>query len=112
MKSHLSKNGKFIIATPDYLKWEKDFYNCDYTHNLPFALKRINQLLSNEGLTIEYAGYYVGNRFDLLRFSIFSLGKLLYLRGIENILKNSLKSDIWYFAYLTCLPNIVMIAKK
>jgi SAM-dependent methyltransferase len=112
IKKYLSRNGKLIIATPDYLKWGKDFYNCDYTHNLPFTVKRLTQLISNEGLKIEYAGHYVGDSFGFLRYPLFWLGKLLYLRGLDNILKNSLKSDIWYRAYLTCLPNIIVIAIK
>lgn len=112
IKSKLNEGGKIVIATPDYLKWGMDFYNCDYSHNLPFTIKRLYQLFINEGLRIEYAGYYVGDQFSFLRIPIYWLGKLLYLRGIDNLFKNSLKSDIWYRAYLTCLPNIVMIAKK
>ncbi|GAB4447276.1 MAG: hypothetical protein Fur0028_02150 [Bacteroidales bacterium] len=112
IKNKLNKDGKIIIATPDYLKWGKDFYNCDYTHNLPFTVKRLYQLFINENLTIEYVGYYVGDQFGLLRIPIYWLGKLLYLRGIDNFLRNSIRSDIWYRAYLTCLPNIVMIARK
>ena len=108
----MSKNGKLVIATPDYLKWGKDFYNCDYTHNLPFTVKRLEQLLTNEGMKITYAGYYVGSQFGLLRFPIFWIGKLFYIRWLDNFLLNSLKSDIWYRAYLTCLPNIVVIAQK
>jgi len=112
IKSKLKNNGKIVIATPDYLKWGKDFYNCDYSHNLPFTIKRLQQLFINEGLIIDYAGYYVGDQFGFLRFPIYWLGKLFYSRGIDNLLMNSLKSDIWYRTYLTCLPNIVMIARN
>lgn len=108
----LNINGRIVIATPDYLKWDKDFFNCDYTHNLPFTVKRLSQLLLNEKFEIEYVGYYVGDQFGPLRFLIYWFGKLFYFRWLDNYLKNSLKSDVWYRAYLTCLPNIVLIAKK
>ncbi len=112
IKSKLNNDGKIVIATPDYLKWGKDFYNSDYSHNLPFTIKRLYQLFINEDLKIEFAGYYVGDQFGVFRIPIYWLGKLLYFRSVDNYFKNSMGSDIWYRAYLTCLPNIVMIARK
>lgn len=112
ISNSLPEGGKIVIATPDFLKWGKDFYNCDYTHNLPFTLKRLSQLFVNENFIIEFAGYYVGDQFGILRYIIYWLGKLFYFRSIDNNLKNSLKSDLWYRAYLTCLPNIAVIARK
>lgn len=79
--NNLNNNGRIVIATPDYLKWGKDFFNCDYTHNLPFTVKRLSQLVLNENFEIEYVAYYVGDQFGLLRFPIYWFGKLFYFRG-------------------------------
>ena len=109
---HLNEKGKIIIATPDYLRWRKDFFNCDYTHSLPFTMKNLNQLLINNGFKIVYADYYVGNIFGIKLLPLYWIAKLFYSRLIDNAMKNSLKSDIWYRGYLTFLPNIIVIAQK
>jgi SAM-dependent methyltransferase len=110
--SHLSPNGKLIIATPDYQRWRTDFYDSDYTHNLPFTFRRLKQLLVNTNYKIEYANIYVGNAFGNKSLFIYWFVKLFYWRFIDNHTKNYLKSDLWYKGYLTFLPNILMIASK
>ena len=110
IRQHLHENGKIIIAFPDYIFWGKDFFNCDYTHNLPFTLKRISQLLQNSGFSINFANHYVGNIFGIKGFPIYWIARIFYFRRIDAMMKNSLHKDLWYRGFLTFIPNILVIA--
>ena len=109
---HLNPRGKFVIATPDYLRWGKDFFGCDYTHSLPFTLRSLNQLLINSGFKIDYAKISVANVFGVSAIPIYWMAKLTYVRLIDNLSTGSLRSDSWYRGYLTFLPNLLVIASK
>ena len=52
VRDHLMENGKLILTSPVYSKWKTDFYDCDFTNHLLFAIKRLRQLLSNLGFQI------------------------------------------------------------
>jgi hypothetical protein len=108
----LDQHGKVVIAIPDYQFWGKDFYNCDYTHNLPFTLKRLVQLLQNSGFKIDLAQHYVGSTIGIKGFIKFGVIRLLYSRTIDTVMKNSLSKDTWYRGYLTFIPNLFVIASK
>jgi SAM-dependent methyltransferase len=109
---HLNPQGRLVLATPDYLRWGKDFFNCDYTHTLPFTLKRLSQLIVNSDFEIQHADIYVGNVFGLGGIPLYWMAKLAYFRTIDALLYNSLRSDSWYRAYLTFLPNLFVVANK
>jgi len=108
----LNDGGKLIIATPDYLRWKQDFYNCDYTHNLPFTMKRLKQLLTNSDFNIVYSDYYFGNILGVRGLPLFGLVKILYSHILDQFISKKNKSDIWYRGYLTFLPSILVIAEK
>ncbi len=48
----LKSNGKIILIFPDIRYWKNDFYDGDYTHNLPLTLNNISQLLKDFNFNI------------------------------------------------------------
>jgi hypothetical protein len=108
----LNAKGRLVIATPDYIRWKADFVNCDYTHDLPFTIRRLRQLLMNSGFRITYSTIYVGPVFGKHGLPLSWLARLTYVRLLDDLLGNSLRSDVWYRGYLTFLPNLIVIAEK
>jgi len=49
IKEVLKPKGKFVICSPDYLNWRKNFFNCDFSHNYVTTRRRLKQLLINAG---------------------------------------------------------------
>ncbi len=45
----LKSKGRFVICSPDYLNWRKNFFNCDFSHNYVTTRRRLQQLLLNAG---------------------------------------------------------------
>lgn len=45
----LKSKGRFVICSPDYLNWRKNFFNCDFSHNYVTTRRRLEQLLLNAG---------------------------------------------------------------
>jgi len=112
ISDHLIENGKLILASPDYSKWKTDFYDCDYTHSLPFTLRRMRQLLINFDFQIVHETIYVGPIFGHKGFPLYYIAKLLYSRTLDELFSRRIKNDIYYRGYLTFLPSILVIAKK
>ena len=112
VNDHLMENGKLILTSPDYSKWKTDFYDCDYTHHLPFTIKRLRQLLNNLNFQIVYETIYVGPIFGYKGLPLYWIIKLLYCRTLDELCNRFIKDDIWYRGYLTFLPSILVIAQK
>ena len=47
----LKPEGKFVICSPDYLNWRRNFFNCDFSHNYVTTRRRLKQLLINGGFS-------------------------------------------------------------
>ncbi len=45
----LKPKGRFVICSPDYLNWRRNFFNCDFSHNYVTTRRRLEQLLVNCG---------------------------------------------------------------
>ncbi|MCU0915293.1 MAG: class I SAM-dependent methyltransferase [Planctomycetes bacterium] len=56
----LKPGGKFLIHSPDYLSWRKQFFNCDFSHNYVTTRRRLDQLLVNAGYEDIRSGYMSG----------------------------------------------------
>jgi 2-polyprenyl-3-methyl-5-hydroxy-6-metoxy-1,4-benzoquinol methylase len=112
VSDHLLENGKLILTSPDYTRWKTDFYDCDYTHHLPFTIKRLRQLLSNLDFQVVHETIYVGPIFGYKGLPLYWIIKLLYCRTLDELFSRYIKNDIWYRGYLTFLPSILVIAKK
>lgn len=48
----LKPGGILYLASPDYLHWKEDFFNCDYSHNNVTSARRTMQLLHNNGFLL------------------------------------------------------------
>ncbi len=52
----LMPEGYLCIAGPDYLHWQTDFFNCDYTHSNVMTVRRLIQQFHNCGFrTVTWA---------------------------------------------------------
>ncbi len=49
IRNVLKPGGKFVICSPDYLNWRRNFFNCDFSHNYVTTRRRLKQLLINGG---------------------------------------------------------------
>lgn len=56
----LKKTGILFIVVPNYLDWDKDFFNLDYTHQVITTECRLTQMLSDAGFCIKSMRYHYG----------------------------------------------------
>lgn len=56
----LRPNGLLCLMAPDYLHWQADFFNADYTHNNITTARRVVQEFSNAGFRVELCTYLSG----------------------------------------------------
>jgi len=56
----LKSKGRFVICSPDYLNWRKNFFNCDFSHNYVTTRRRLEQLLLNAGFDNIQSCYLCG----------------------------------------------------
>jgi 2-polyprenyl-3-methyl-5-hydroxy-6-metoxy-1,4-benzoquinol methylase len=61
VKKHLSKDGKFILTTPN-AKWLTVLFKPNKTHVLWYDIYTLRQLVERHGLKIEWFKYYMGNK--------------------------------------------------
>ena len=112
IRGHLNQGGKLILACPDYIRWKHYFYDCDYTHCLPFTMRRLRQLLVNEGFDITYESIYTGPVFGYKGLPLYWFAKLFYPQLLDDLSSVYLKSDILNRGFLTLMPNLIVVAKK
>lgn len=112
IRTHLNNDGMIILACPDFIRWKHYFYDCDYTHSLPFTMRRLRQLLKNEGFAVSYESIYIGPVFGYWGLPIYWLARLLYPQFLDDFSSVHLKSDILNRGFLTLIPNLIVVAKK
>lgn len=112
IKEHLNNNGLLIIACPDYMRWKEYFYDCDYTHSLPFTKRRLRQLLIDEGFEILNEDIYTGPVFGYRGLPLYWLVKTFFPGFLNDYLEKYFKHDFINKAYLTFLPNLFIVARK
>lgn len=112
IREGLNTNGNLIIACPDYRRWGRYFYDCDYTHSLPITPRRLKQLLIDEGLEVEYESIYIGPVFGYWGLPLYWLTRLLYPAFLDDLIVKLIKNDIINRGFLTMLPNLIMVARK
>lgn len=110
--THLNDRGLLIIACPDYMRWKEYFYDCDYTHTLPFTKRRLRQILLDEGYEIVKEDIYTGPVFGYKGLPIYWAMKLLFPGFLNDYLEKYFKHDFLNKAYLTFLPNLFVVARK
>jgi SAM-dependent methyltransferase len=107
---NLQPGGLIIIACPDYYRWGKFFFDCDYTHSIPFTMRTLNQLIVNERFEVVFKNYYVGNAIGTRFLPLPALMKFLYADWMNRLI--SPDNNLLYRLFLTFLPNLLFIAKK
>ncbi len=112
IREHLNENGRVVIACPDYMRWKQNFYDCDYTHTIPFTKRRLAQLLINEGFEIEYQSIYSGPIFGYKSLPLFWLARLFYPQLIDDLTFKLDKKRILNRGFLTLIPNLIVVARK
>lgn len=112
IRVHLNSDGVLVVACPDYMRWKQYFYDCDYTHSLPFTKRRLRQLLINEGFDISYESIYIGPFFGYRWLPLYWLARLFYPQFLDDLSSGYFKNDILNRGFLTLIPNLIVIAKK
>lgn len=112
IKDQLSEGGRLVIACPDYVRWQHRFYDCDYTHSLPFTQRRLRQLLANEGFRVIHQSIYIGPVFGYVGLPFYWMAKLLYPQFVDDYVSRLFKGDIFNRAYLTLIPNLIFVAER
>ena len=112
VRQQLRTGGRLIIATPDYYFWGDDFFNCDYSHSLPFCMRSLMQLVRDNGFTVKSISRYVGPLLGTKSVLLFLLARLLYVRCLDQLFFQPRGRFMWYRAFLTMLPNIILIGEK
>lgn len=46
----LTSNGILVVVSPDILSWRREFFNVDWSHGYPTAIRNVAQLFSDVGL--------------------------------------------------------------
>jgi SAM-dependent methyltransferase len=112
VRDRLKPGGALVIATPDFSRWKTHFYDCDYTHVLPFTARRLRQLLQAAGMSIAYESLHVGPVFGHAGVPVAWLASLLYTPTVDDALRKVLPRDIASRGFLTILPNLIMVARR
>jgi ubiquinone/menaquinone biosynthesis C-methylase UbiE len=103
----LRPGGILCILAPDYLHWQSEFFNCDYSHSNITTVRRLIQIFHNSGLQtlayVYYSGFVFGITATLLSWIIRCV--FLPIRG------NHLNSRL-YKLKVTFLRQFLIIAKK
>jgi SAM-dependent methyltransferase len=106
----LQPGGLVIIACPDYFRWGRYFFDCDYTHSIPFTMRTMHQLIVNEQFEVVFKNYYVGNAIGTGFLPIPWLMKLFYADWMNRLCTP--RNNLLYRLFLTFLPNLLFVAKK
>lgn len=79
----LKVSGKIAVLFPDYLSWQEDFADVDYSHDFPMTLRRMQSLARDEGFQVEAAYDYTGGWFGWSGRLFGFVGRLLPLRTLH-----------------------------
>lgn len=106
----LKPGGHLIVAFPDYLHYQEDFYEMDYSHQYPITLHRCRTLLYDSHFQIVRSAYYNGNFFGFWRYC---LQPFFYIQ--QTIFQGFFRltgKRIFFKAKILFGRNIVVIARK
>ena len=66
----LRPGGIVCMASPDYLHWQGDFFNCDFSHSNVTSVRRTLQLFHNNGFRtlkcVYFSGFFSGTLATLI----------------------------------------------
>jgi SAM-dependent methyltransferase len=108
-RKNLNDGGLLCISCLEISFWKEDFFACDYTHNFPTSLKRLEQMFYDFDLKIVNKGHYtlIFNGF-LFSFVISFLTRLAWNLGIIKLFFPKKA----YKVKCSMLPSFLIIGKK
>jgi SAM-dependent methyltransferase len=112
IRARLSARGVLVVACPDYIRWGYHFYDCDYTHSIPFTRRRLQRLLEDHGFLIRNFSIYSGPIFGYAGLPLGWLARLCYPAIADDLFGRHIPRDGAKRGVLTLLPNLLAVAKK
>ncbi len=108
----LRPGGKFVVCSPDYLNWRRNFFNCDFSHNYVTTRRRLEQLLLNAGFSNIKCCYLSGPLTGLASGLASALAGIMPFGFLNAVAPNSRLFYKLYKLQLTFLRNVIVIGEK
>lgn len=108
----LKPKGKFVICSPDYLNWRRNFFNCDFSHAYVTTRRRLDQLLVNGGFSVTRSCHLCGPISGLLCFILTPLVSHLPFGFFNAVFPNSKVFYKLYKVQLTFLRKVLIVGEK
>ncbi len=85
----LEEGGYVVIISPDCHSWKTHFYDVDWSHGYPTALKRTEQLLRETGFSIFYSRHHTATCFHPVGvFFLTGVFRLLPVNLLDGLVEN------------------------
>jgi SAM-dependent methyltransferase len=108
----LKPKGKFVVCSPDYLNWRRDFFNCDFSHNYVTTRRRLEQLLVNCGFGNIKSCHLSGPVSGLLCFLLSAFVSRLPFGFLNAAFPDSKLCYKLYKGQLTFLRKVLVVGEK
>jgi hypothetical protein len=112
IRAALDDEGILVIACPDYTRWGHYFFDCDYTHSMPFTRRRLRQLLQDHQFEVVEETIYTGPFFGYGGLPLAWLAKLIYPQIVDDVVGRFVKKDLLSRGLFTFLPNLLVVGRK
>ena len=113
-RDRLEPGGTLVIVAPDVLSWRGRFWDADWSHGYPTTLRRVQQLLHETGMRVEYAAYAGGGQFGMFAPTLASFFASLVPVALGDwITRVALGRPYWYsFMGTLGWRQIIVIGRK
>jgi SAM-dependent methyltransferase len=108
----LKPGGRFLICSPDYLNWRRNFFNCDFSHNYVTTRRRLEQLLINGGFANIRSRYLCASMTGLMSLLLTAIVSRLPFGLLNAIFPESRIFYKLYKAQLTFLRKVLILGEK
>jgi len=108
----LKPSGKFVICSPDYLNWRRNFFNCDFSHGYVTTRRRLDQLLVNGGFGNVRSCHLCGPMSGVLCWLLTPLVGLLPFGVLNAMFPNSKLFYKLYKAQLTFSRKVLIVGQR
>jgi SAM-dependent methyltransferase len=108
----LKPEGKFVLCSPDYLNWGRNFFNCDFSHNYVTTRRRLEQLLTNGGFNQTRSCYVCGTFTGFAGFLISAFAAWLPFGFLNAMFTENKFFYKLYKIQLTFLRKVLIVGQK
>jgi len=108
----LRPGGAFFVVVPDYLKERTFFWDVDYTHNFVTTERRVRQLLSDGGFTIEAVVHSIGAATGLKRDVLAAGAVFANLPGLDTLARRTGLSELVFKVRKNLFATLEFVARK